>query len=526
MAVDNEVEIVIRAVDAATKELTKIQGTLSRFGDEGQASGRKVQDEFKKQGDAMKNTGVKANQLQSEWEKLTSSTEFAAQGLQTLRSSMSSLIWGTLIGAAVAATAELIRLSLAAEDSAKKLDELENSIVGLTKELNPALEKTEAFRRAQFELSVAQLALAKARAMDTLAQIEQDVAGRDLIDTWRNQSLALNTLKRLFGITKEDMGDLEKFTRDFNQETEVMEKRIAQLKLVMDASIPTWEEFQTLAGRPMTAAETAQEQLGQAILDTAMAQRAAQQAILDRIDAETLLNDVTSINRDEQETAAAIDAQQRMLDQLETNSILRKAESDERDLERARNHQEALGRIIAEHARAEWEQIQQTEALKTAAREASFDAATNLAEALYVFSGQKSKALFQVWKAAATAQAVVDTYAAANKALASAPPPYNFALAAAVVAAGLANVARITSQQFGGGGGGGGGGAASPAPPPVGLEGDLRGRNQAPPPAPPHLTVIIQGNVIGQEAWIQEELVPALEEASLNERSKIALKGN
>lgn len=55
--------------------------------------------------------------------------------------------------------------------------------------------------------------------------------------------------------------------------------------------------------------------------------------------------------------------------------------------------------------------------------------------------------LFAIGKAAATSQALMDTYAAANVALRSAPPPFNFALAALVTAAGLANVGRIASQK-------------------------------------------------------------------------------
>ena len=46
----------------------------------------------------------------------------------------------------------------------------------------------------------------------------------------------------------------------------------------------------------------------------------------------------------------------------------------------------------------------------------------------------------------AQAQAVIDTFAGANKALASAPPPFNFALAASVVATGLANVVTISKS--------------------------------------------------------------------------------
>lgn len=54
-----------------------------------------------------------------------------------------------------------------------------------------------------------------------------------------------------------------------------------------------------------------------------------------------------------------------------------------------------------------------------------------------------SKELQAVGKAAAIAQATMDGYAAVQKALASAPPPFNYALAAAVGAATAANVAKI-----------------------------------------------------------------------------------
>ena len=48
-------------------------------------------------------------------------------------------------------------------------------------------------------------------------------------------------------------------------------------------------------------------------------------------------------------------------------------------------------------------------------------------------------------KGIALVQAIRDTYAGANLALASAPPPFNFISAAAVIAGGLANVKSITA---------------------------------------------------------------------------------
>jgi len=56
-----------------------------------------------------------------------------------------------------------------------------------------------------------------------------------------------------------------------------------------------------------------------------------------------------------------------------------------------------------------------------------------------------SKELQAIGKAAALAQATMDGYAAVQKALSSAPPPFNFALAAVVGAATAANLAKISS---------------------------------------------------------------------------------
>jgi hypothetical protein len=56
-----------------------------------------------------------------------------------------------------------------------------------------------------------------------------------------------------------------------------------------------------------------------------------------------------------------------------------------------------------------------------------------------------------MYKTAAIAQATWNTYNAANAALDDAPVPLNFALAAAVVAAGLINVSKIAGTNVGGG---------------------------------------------------------------------------
>lgn len=73
---------------------------------------------------------------------------------------------------------------------------------------------------------------------------------------------------------------------------------------------------------------------------------------------------------------------------------------------------------------------------------------SNLAELFAGKSEKQQKRAFQVQKAVNIANAVIDTYKAANTALASSPPPFNYIAMAAAITAGLVNVKKIASQQF------------------------------------------------------------------------------
>lgn len=124
---------------------------------------------------------------------------------------------------------------------------------------------------------------------------------------------------------------------------------------------------------------------------------------------------------------------------------------------------------------------QRITAIKEAERNADMDAeaqrrnfyASSMQNRLSVTSGilgnlstlmnSHSKKAFAIGKAAAIGQAVIDTWAAANKSMASLPYPVNIAAAAATAAAGMVNVQNISRQQFGGGAAGGASGGAGGA---------------------------------------------------------------
>lgn len=131
----------------------------------------------------------------------------------------------------------------------------------------------------------------------------------------------------------------------------------------------------------------------------------------------------------------------------------------------------------------------------------------------YELSGQKSKEWFAVQKGFSIAQAVINTYEGATKALAQGGI-FGPILAASVIAFGLAQVATIAAQQPGGGAYGGGGGGSIPSAPTSGrtdqgVNGDLRGQQK---------TVTYNfyfgpGMYIGNKDEIARELGPAIRKA-------------
>ena len=82
--------------------------------------------------------------------------------------------------------------------------------------------------------------------------------------------------------------------------------------------------------------------------------------------------------------------------------------------------------------------------------DANAQRASNFKSTLGVIAGlskSSNSTLFAIGKAAAIAQATINGISAVQTALASAPPPFNFALAALVGAATAANVSKIASQK-------------------------------------------------------------------------------
>lgn len=108
---------------------------------------------------------------------------------------------------------------------------------------------------------------------------------------------------------------------------------------------------------------------------------------------------------------------------------------------------------------AEKERIKKLNDFRVQAVYDSLNIISNLTEMFAGKSVAQQKKAFKIQKGVQIAQAIMDTYKAANAALASSPPPFNFIAAGAAITAGLLNVKKIADQKFesatsGGGGGG------------------------------------------------------------------------
>lgn len=130
-----------------------------------------------------------------------------------------------------------------------------------------------------------------------------------------------------------------------------------------------------------------------------------------------------------------------------------------------------------------------------------------------------SKRMFEIGKVASIANALIKTYEAANNAFATGAainPFLGYAFMAAAIVAGLANVQKINAIQFGGGSSGGGG--ATSFAPGVGVGVTPTVPATAPPGVQPGggITVIVQGNFLGTREFLDDVVIPAIQDATNN----------
>ncbi len=145
----------------------------------------------------------------------------------------------------------------------------------------------------------------------------------------------------------------------------------------------------------------------------------------------------------------------------------------------------------------------------------TFGHMSSFMKSLYSLTGSHNRRLFTLLKTFNIAQALMDTYTAFNRTLATLPYPFNLAAAAAVMAQGLARVQQIRATTPGGGAGGGAGRGGSIH---AGLSGGARRADRPQTEsAAPNITIQIQNPLTGTDSeWerlVEERIAPALKRA-------------
>lgn len=206
-----------------------------------------------------------------------------------------------------------------------------------------------------------------------------------------------------------------------------------------------------------------------------------------------------------------------LLDEAFVTGLITEEEQKRLLQEMELQHQAKLGSIVAQGALArrrfmEMNATQQTQFV--------------LGQMLELTNGvaAHNKTMFRINKIAGIANAVINTAQGVTKALSAYPPPLSFAMAALQAAAGLAQINQIKSAQFGSATSApsvAGGGAVPVQPVPAGVANSdassARGGTT--------LQIIIEGNVIGNEDFVDRVLAPRIGEL-INDRDLVLISPN
>lgn len=138
----------------------------------------------------------------------------------------------------------------------------------------------------------------------------------------------------------------------------------------------------------------------------------------------------------------------------QNNAELEKALTEQFNKEQAaiiKKYRDEDEKAANEKAQKEKERVEKLNDLRLNAAKDTLQTISSLTELFAGKSKEQQKKAFQVQKAVSISSALVDTYAAASKALKESPAPFNYIAMAATITAGLLNVKKIASQKFDGG---------------------------------------------------------------------------
>ena len=356
------------------------------------------------------------------------------QGLGGFASAFGKLITGNFSGAMASAKEAVENFTDAVIGNEQETQAVKETILGVTSAISNYTKKTIDAAKANIQLN-------KSAA-------EARILRQGLIEQYDREA------EKLRQVRDEERNTIAERIEANNKLSEVLDKQEEQMLKTVDAEI--------------AAAQAAFDRSGleedRLALIEAQQEKTAVLAQIEGFRSEQLSNDLALSREVLELTQSQIDADsQRAIDrakfdaeQIEGEYLKLQALQTAADLEREIEIQrltdkrdlykqgtqawvDANNELEDFQARADQADIDRERKLQLAKEQLVSNAIGNLINIV----GAQSK----FGKGLAIVQAIRDTYLGANKALASAPPPFNFIQAAAVIAGGIANVKEITSTQ-------------------------------------------------------------------------------
>ena len=487
-------EVATLTFKADTKEIEAAHQELVKLNRQGKITDKTLKEFEKSMKGALKPTGKmpvalgdvgrKAGQAGIQFQQLIGQVQAGTSPMVALSQQAADLgfvlgfpLAGAVAGIAASLAGPLLSALFGVSEEVEKLsDRAEKLGIDLRAAL-PALfgqeldkltetynEATEALNRQLAVRAKTEEAINKEIKSVVVSQAEV----KRLSEEFMRQTLEIETLTLA---QKEALKAIEEFTKAFNAEeikkaNEALEeyiKRQEQISARKEMNIPAKmlaeaSERAAEAGRELTAEERKRLLVAgvrlQQIEDEKVAKRLADE------EARGSQQTIAAMRRKaHQEQLAAISAE-RKARQLEDQMVLQRVQ----EMNAAENELRAAGLLDVERdeidsfnrRQAKLDEFRQkqlisekryAEGSKNLEKQRTEFAIKSAGDALNSL-GQTNKQAFKLAKAYNIGQAIMNTYTGATKALAELPPPFNFIVAAATIANGLAQVQQIRSQQF------------------------------------------------------------------------------
>jgi hypothetical protein len=369
-----------------------------------------------------------------------------------------------------AAAQEDIKIQV--ENTGKNQENVNNQIKAYNEQQRKALEALDQSivkleQQVQYQRDVLALGETEARIRRTIAEESEKLARVGLtLNSQQQERLAAaireEQVARNIGRAREDLEKLEqdrlvKQGRAFN-ELLALEKKVNDARVTLTQSANA--ELQAEAERQLQQYKNLyNQQVQELMIANSRELRALENKAVEIRKIDTLLNEAKQqgydedfiayrmlltekqrLDREYNDTVLKLQAdriQQALM--MERGAVARRLQDEDRAVLQKIGAEERQRRVVSD--RIEFEKKSEAEKYKFA-----IDQGAQMFSAL----GAQNKRAFEAAKAFNIANAIMNTYLAATKALATYPPPFNFIAAAAAIGMGLAQVATIRSQQYSG----------------------------------------------------------------------------